>query len=133
MAYQGKPGEGVFQWNRGGWFGAQIGATAWLVLLGLLLLPQSPMLGALILSLGLAPNALGVVLWRRRHELAPYPALQILLGACGVAALVSLLAVRSFGPGEPSFDMPSVASLLIYPLLMGVFHFRERSARADAA
>ena len=52
MKLQGKAGVGAFQWNRGGWFGAQLGTTLWLVILGVLLLAQARPPGALLVLFG---------------------------------------------------------------------------------
>ncbi|MBW2232959.1 MAG: hypothetical protein JRH17_21440 [Deltaproteobacteria bacterium] len=128
MELQGRPGEGAFQWNRGGWFGSQLGATLWLVLLGALLLAQSKAVGGLVVLFGLVPNLIGLALWRRRHSLSPYPAVQGLIATCGLSALLAMLCIRTVGLG-PSVDPPTVWLLLIYPGLMLVFHFQEQSAR----
>ncbi|HKJ23596.1 MAG TPA: hypothetical protein VKB65_02150 [Myxococcota bacterium] len=127
MELQGKPGPGRFQWSRGGWFGAQIGATVWLLLLGVLMLDRGRSSGAVVLALGLAVNGLGVWLWRARHEREPYPSIQILLGACAVAAVASVL-LASTADLEGGFT-PSLPTLLVYPGLMAIFHLQEQAAR----
>ena len=94
-----KRGDGAFQWNVGGWFGGQVGATLWLIGLGVLLLVQGRLVGAGVLALGLAPNALGGLLWSRRARVSPYPAIQALVGASGLCALAAMLWLRA----APSF------------------------------
>ena len=100
MEYQGRPGPGRFQWNRGGWFGAQLGATAWLLLLGAMMMAQGRTSGAVVLAVGLAVNGLGLYLWNARNEREPYPAIQLLLGACAVAAVVSVLVASASNPSS---------------------------------
>ena len=130
---QGKPGPGRFQWSRGAWFGAQVGATIWLVLLGVLMLAQGRISGALVLALGLAANGFGVWLWRERQTREPYPSIQIFLAAVAVIALVSVLVAgasdRSAAAGATSFT-PSLPVLLVYPALMAILHFQERQERS---
>lgn len=129
MVARGERGSGAFQWNRGGWFGAQVGATLWLILLGGTLLARSEPVGILLVGLGLAPNLVGVVLWRRRDTLSPYPAIQVLLAVCGVSALLAVLGVRLSGLAPSAAGLPSAWLLLMYPGLMAVLHLREREAR----
>jgi hypothetical protein len=120
---------GAFQWSRGGWFGGQLGATLWLVLLGVALLARSQPVGIVLVVLGLVPNAVGLALWRRRDTLPPYPAVQILLAVCGVSAGLALLGVALAGLPPSSAGPPSAWLLLMYPGLMAFLHLRERAAR----
>lgn len=133
MRPQGKLGAGAFQWNRGGWFGSQLGATLWLFILGIMLLSQSRSVGGFLLLFGLIPNLIGLLLWRRRQSVSPYPAIQGLLAACGLSALFAMLCFRAAGIAESSVDLPSLWLLLVYPGLMLAFHFQEQSARKAAA
>jgi len=133
MDFQGKRGAGAFQWNRGGWFGAQLGSTLWLVLLGALLLIQSKPAGGLVVLFGLLPNLLGCVLWRRRHTLSPYPAIQVLIASCGVCALLGWASIWAGGIPASSSGMPGPWFLLMYPGLMVAFHLQERAARRASA
>jgi hypothetical protein len=133
MQLQGRRGEGAFQWNRGGWFGSQLGATLWLVLLGVMLLGRSEPVGGLVLLSGILPNAVGLVLWRRRETLAPYPAIQALIAVCGLGALAALLSIGTAGIAMSSSELPSGWLLLMYPGLMLAFHLQERAARKSAA
>lgn len=127
MEWQGKPGSGAFQWNRGGWFGGQFGATAWMLVLGVVLLAQSHPVGAWLVLIGALPNVLGFVLWKRRHSLAPFPALQALVAACGLSAGVAWLCISESGPAAESGF--SAGLLLMYPGLLVWFFLMERSAR----
>jgi len=130
MEYQGKPGPGRFQWNRGGWFGGQLGATLWLLLLGGILLAHGRTAGGVVLALGLAINGFGFYLWRARHRFEPYPAIQVFIGGCALVAVVSILLASA--AAEASEPIPSLATLLIYPALMAIFHLQERSARKSS-
>ena len=127
-----KRGTGAFQWNRGGWFGSQLGATLWLLIVGAMTVAHDRALGALLLFLGALPNALGVLLWSRRSVLSPYPALQALLVLCGLSALAAICSVRAFGLSPSSLGLPSAWLLMLFPGLMLLFHVRERGARNAA-
>ena len=132
MEVSNKRGPGQFQWNRGGWFGGQIGGTLWLVLIGGALLAQGRVVGAVALILGLLSNVLGLLLWHRRITLSPYPALQILVGVCGLSGLVSLLAISAAGISEQTFPTSEYYwVLLFFPGVMLMFHLQERTARKD--
>jgi len=125
-----KRDSGRFQWNRGGWFGGQVGATLWLILLGGLLVATDRVGGWAVLSLGLLPNVVGCLMWRRRQRLSPYRALQELIALAGLCALVSMLILMRSDVSLPSLQLPSsLWFLLIYPGMMLVFHVQERAAR----
>lgn len=129
MDLQGKAGAGRFQWNLGGWFGSQVGGTLWLVLLGGVLWAKGQGAGAALLGLGLAANALGCFLWTRRQILDPYLALQLLLGACGIAAALSMWLLAGAGVTAADAGLPSLWAVLIYPALMAWFAFLEHQTR----
>jgi len=130
MQDSNKRGPGQFQWNRGGWFGGQIGGTLWLILLGCALLSQGHLVGAVALAFGLLSNVLGLLLWRRRRTLSPYPAIQILVGFCGLSGLISLLAISASPTAEQTFQTSqNYWYLLFFPGLMLMFHLQERTAR----
>lgn len=133
MEFQGKVGRGAFQWNRGGWFGGQFGSTAWMVVLGSVLLAQSRPVGAwVLLSAGVA-NAVGFVLWNRRHSLAPFPAIQILMATCGLSAAAAFWSIAEGGSGWNMDGDLSPWFLLIYPGMLVWFFLMERSARRARA
>ncbi|MHC5054802.1 MAG: hypothetical protein ACYTKD_08800 [Planctomycetota bacterium] len=122
----------AFRWNAGGWFGGQLGATLWIALLGVLLLFDAPRLGALIVAFALAPNVLGVVLWRMRDRIRVYPALQLLIAVAGAFALFAFVSLDVAGrisalrAGE---ERSVYWVLLIYPGMMLMFHVKHRAAR----
>jgi len=126
-------GKGHFQWTTGGWFGAQIGCTLYLVVLGVIMIIRTPALGALVVACGLAPNLLGIALWRQREHMTPYVAQQILLCGIAVATSVAVTCVTLFGIGHPPGErwdaLVGVAWMLaIYPALMLLFHALEKAA-----
>ena len=127
-------GKGRFQWNTGGWFGSQVGATAYLVLLGGVLAFQAPRAGLLLLFCGLLPNLLGTLLWLRRDRLAPYPALQGLLAIVFAFTAIALGGLVWGGPVlglDPRFSAETRQAgwiLLLFPGLMAMFHLQEKGA-----
>lgn len=129
-----RKGEGRFQWNTGGWFGSQIGSTAYLVLLGGLLAAKAPRAGILVVVCGLLPNLAGTLLWMRRDRLAPYPALQGLLAIVFVFTALAIGGLVWSGPAlglDPSFSSEARQSawiLLLFPALMAMFHFQEKGS-----
>lgn len=122
---------GVFKWSLGGWFGAQIGGTGWLLLFGVLLMfHEDRVAGISITACFLVLNAIGTFLWYRRDNIAPYPATQIFLALIGGLSALTLTLVDWAG----YFPHGVTASyytkwLLIIPALMAFFHFRERTSR----
>ena len=96
-----KEGPGHFQWNKGGWFGGQIGCTAWLLPTGLILLVQRPFIGILWVAVFVAINGFGFWLWKHRDRFSIFLALQMLLFACGVGGLMALGALYFLAPDLP--------------------------------
>jgi len=133
MERRGNRGTEAFQWSRGGWFGSQLGATLWPLILGVVVFTQLKSLGLLLIAFAVTPNLVGIALWRRRHVLAPYPAFQSLVAACGLAALLAVVSARAAGFSPVSLGLPPAWLLLMYPGLMLIVHLRERSARRAAA
>ncbi len=133
MELEARRGTGAFQWNRGGWFGAQLGGTLWLLLLGLLLLSQGDPAGFGPLGLALTANGVGLLLWRRRDRIAPHPGLQLLVTVCGVAAAGGIASLVLWGETPPAEGFAAGWFLLVYPSLMLVFLLQERQARRSAA
>ncbi len=129
-----KQGAGAFQWNAGGWFGSQFGATLWLLLLGGSVLAQGePTRGLFVIGCGLAANAVGYLLWQARDRLQPHSAIQMLIGACGVASLVGLLSLRGSEAARGAVEVPrDLWVLVVYPVLSIVFYLRERAVRGAA-
>src|SRR5688572_21378445 len=84
-------------WNAGGWFGAQLGSTLWLFILGVVLLPRDET-GAFLSFGGFALlNLWGRFLWGRRARLGPHAGFQLFLGAASVVFAAVVLALRARG------------------------------------
>jgi hypothetical protein len=124
---------GVFQWSAGGWFGSQLGATLWPLVVGIVVRAHDRSLGVVLLALALLPTAVGILLWQRRRIVSPYPALQILLAFSGLSALLAVIAVHLAGLSPTALGLPPVWLLVLYPALMLVLHRREQAARRAAA
>jgi hypothetical protein len=141
------PGPGQFQWNAGGWFGSQLGGTAWMLVGAAVLAPQTPWVAAWWAACCALANAVGTSLWLRRGRVRPYPATQALLAACGVAGPLAVVALHLFGPADvrlgvawhdgrfilespPGTLRSAYAALLLgVPALMGYFALLERAGR----
>ena len=125
---------GAFRWNRGGWFGAQLGGTCWLLILGTLIVAKDPLAGAVALACFAAANLYGWSLWRRRAGLSPYPCFRRLLLAQGLSALLAVVfvhlsdAMRHLPEGSQVSAPVMYGALLVYPGLMLMFHLQERAA-----
>lgn len=125
-----KTGTGAFQWSAGGWFGSQIGATAYLVLLGIGIVSQAAAPGIIILLCGVAPNLVGYVLWMRRDRISPHAALQWLMLTLffftSIAVGTAIIYERSehlpvFIGASENIWLP-----LIFPAMMLMFYFRNK-------
>jgi hypothetical protein len=127
-------GPSAFHWNTGGWFGGQIGGTAWM-LQALFYIRSEPMLAAIAVGCFIGGNIVGLILWSLRGRIAFYPAVQVLLAALGAISVVYFVAYDVFGrlsELDPRFERPYWA-LLIFPVLMVLFYFKERAAQQRAA
>jgi hypothetical protein len=134
-------GPGCFQWHRGGWVGSQLGATAWMLVGAVVLVPYAPDVAGVWLACFAAANAIGSWMWQRRDRLRPYPALQALLLGCGVNSLMALVALHALRPGlritrplgiSLADEPPTILWLLILVIsLMTWFHTQEWSARKE--
>jgi len=135
------PNPGRFQWNRGGWFGGQLGGTAWMFVGAVVLLPHAPELAGVWLACFAVANAIGSAMWRSRDRLRPYPALQALLLVCGVSGLIALVALHVRRPGlritrPPGIYLADEPRLIFWLLvlvisLMTWFHLQVRSAKKE--
>jgi hypothetical protein len=135
------PNPGRFRWNRGGWFGGQLGSTAWMLVGSALLLPHAPEVAGVWLACFAVANAIGSWMWQRRDGLRPYPALQALFLVCGVNGLIALVALHVRRPGlritRPLgiylADEPRLILWLLVLVisLMTWFHLQERGAKKE--
>jgi hypothetical protein len=126
---------GALRWNAGAWFGAQIGSTLWLVILGAALSwrdDSSP--GTAIIALAVAVNGIGLILWQHRDRMRPYPAIQTLIAVVGCAAFIAfalLDGTSTWGLAgtRASGARPPYAVLLVFPAMMALFAWQEHAAR----
>jgi hypothetical protein len=117
-AKQAMLGLGIFQWNTGGWFGTQIGSTAWMLLAAAGVAPWSIEMAAVGLLCFAGPNSLGAWLWQRRDRIAPGPAIELLLLSISGSSLILLFAFEWFA-GVPRTSLwPGYAVCLIMPVKM---------------
>ncbi len=140
------PGTGAFQWNTGGWFGGQFGGTAWMVVGAAVLAREASDVALVWFVCATAANAVGTWLWLRRDQVRPYPAIQVLLTACGLCGLsafvaldlghpdgLALLRRLEIGGIRWSYGGTSYTELLIIPALMAWFAFLDHASRPRSA
>lgn len=86
------------RWNAGAWFGAQVGATCWMVIAAMLLLGSSVVLALALLALFVVVHGLGLALWNRRERgLSAVTGYRALLVSIGLATLAGLVAIERSG------------------------------------
>ena len=130
-----KRGTGQFQWNAGGWFGSQIGGTLWMLIVGVTTFGRLPAFALMAIVLASLVNGLGIWLWSRRDRLAPYLGIQVLVGIVALATLTLLTVFDNTGhlaELDTRFrNNPRglYIILLMFPVLMGLFHFQNRSTK----
>ncbi|MCU7853390.1 MAG: hypothetical protein KZQ80_14400 [Candidatus Thiodiazotropha sp. (ex Monitilora ramsayi)] len=76
-------------WNVGGWFGGQVGATAWILVAAVLTAMRDLSIGMVVLLLFLVPNVIGLMLWASR-KFSCYASTQIVIGVSGVCGLATV-------------------------------------------
>ncbi len=125
----------AFVWNAGGWFGAQLGSTLWMLILGAAVLRRDATGGLICLGGWAALNAWGAILWSRRGRLAAHAGFQLFLGAASLVFAAVVLALRARGLSQHPFAGGAVSTYLplwvlgLAPCLMLFFYLRERSVR----
>ncbi|MDD5678787.1 MAG: hypothetical protein PHW60_12495 [Kiritimatiellae bacterium] len=124
-------GKGPFQWNKGGLLGVQIGSTAYTLIIGLIILFDSPTDGIPIVLCGLIPNLLGYFLWKQRDRIEPYVAIQAL--TLGVFIFATLFFAFIIWGADPQIARKYFSGcekagwvLLVFPLMMLYFWNIER-------
>ena len=126
---------GAFHWNAGAWFGAQVGSTLWLFILGAVLsIRGASSTGTAVVALAVAVNGIGLILWEHRDRMRAFPAIEALVAAVGCAGFVAFvlidgtsrwgLAVAPAGGSRPPY-----ALLLVFPAMMGFFALQEHTVR----
>ncbi|HEX4146560.1 MAG TPA: hypothetical protein VHY91_23870 [Pirellulales bacterium] len=95
-----------FHWNRGAWWGSQLGGSAWALPLGVVLLFQDIPSALVCLASFAALTAYGLRLWRLRDRLTAYAGLQRLLLAMTVFYAVIIVTLNLRGISEAQTDWP---------------------------
>ncbi len=133
-----RPGEGVLQWNLGGWIGAQLGSTVWLAICGCVTMTYNLGVGLGIVGCFLAANAIGFLLWRSRARLAPHLGVQLLCLAGLCAAGVTFALLYRIGLAQEIMDiaggtgsLPLWAYLAPYPGMMLILAVVDRRGREE--
>ena len=119
----------------GAWFGSQFGSTAWIGILGLVLLSRDALAGCAVLLVCLALNGVGLALWRSRPELDTLRGIQRFLWACVLAYALVVAIVHARGLATPLSEAGPFSTVLplwivLVPLVV-LFVIRAR-ARAEA-
>jgi len=108
------------QWNAGGWFGAQIGATVWMLVAGVLAGIRNVPAGLILLALFAIPNLIGFVLWKRRR-LSCYASTQLLIAAAGVCGLLAVYVLERANAWTQIQSGPAVSAGSTYWLIAAVY------------
>ncbi len=134
-ARQRRRADGAFHWNAGAWFGAQLGSTLWLFVLGAVLsLRGDSASGTAIVALAVAVNGIGLLLWEHRAHMRPFPAIETLVALVGCAALVAFMLIDGastwgLAGSQVGVWRPPYAALIVFPAMMGLFALQEHAAR----
>ena len=84
-------------WNAGGWFGAQIGSTCWIVICAALLVRHDVTIATTVFALFLTANVLGTLIWRARDRISSYSGINALLIMIGAVSLAAVFVVDRSG------------------------------------
>lgn len=84
------------EWDAGGWFGSQLGGTAWILVAAAICFFRDISTGLLLLLFFVAPNLLGLVLWQRK-KLSCYVSIQLLFASCGLSGLFAIYVLEQSG------------------------------------
>jgi hypothetical protein len=111
-------GPGRFQWNPGGWWGASLGATVWmLVTAGFLVVHDQAGLSLVPMACFLFTNLVAGLLWVRRDRLFPFRGLLILLSVLAIAVPLVWTAVGGWASSEVLQNMNWPSSVFAYGLV----------------
>ncbi len=124
------------QWSRGGWLGAQLGGTAWILVAGILSLWVDVTTAMAVIALFVFANVIGMAIWRRRETLSAYAGIQIVLPIVGIVGLAAVYLLDRAGIFE-SIQVGGTVSarstygiiILVVPALMLFFYFQFRRKR----
>ena len=128
---------GRLDWNAGGWFGSQLGATVWILVSAAISMGMASAAAALLLLLLLLPNMLGLYLWRSR-SLTCNASTQLLFAACGIAGALAIFVLdrnNLWLAVQQGSAMPAeLAYLLLAGIVLGLMaSFFIRFGRPGAA
>ncbi len=118
------------EWNAGGWFGGQLGGTAWILVAAALSTARDTSTGFILLVIFLVPNIIGCLLWRRQKISfdASLQRLLLLLGVFGLLAVYVLerrhLWIEIQMGSSVSATYTYYMIIFITAILMVMFYFR---------
>jgi hypothetical protein len=102
------------------WFGAQVGATLWLVRAAWLLGPRAPRETLLAVLICFAvPNLIGLALWFRWRQVGEWAAFRSVLIAITVCTFIAMSRLRH----TPEFaaELPAIAFIAVAAVLAAMF------------
>lgn len=88
-------------WNAGAWFGSLFGCTAWLLLLGAMLLARDATAAGTAIAAFAMTNVAGLALWRRRATWSFFAAMETLLLVLTIATATTVTVVNLRGVADP--------------------------------
>jgi uncharacterized membrane protein len=83
------------QWNLGGWLGAQLGSTVWILVAGILSLWTDVNTALAVIGLFVLVNLVGMAIWKRREKMSAYAGIQTLLPIVGVVGLAAVYVLEN--------------------------------------
>ena len=114
------------------WFGAQVGATLWLVRAAWMLGPHAPRETLLpVLICFAVPNLVGLALWFRRRQIGEWAAFRSMLIAMAVCTFVAMTKLRR--TPEFSAELPVIVFVAVAAIFATVFLVLHHRATHDHA
>jgi len=127
------------EWNTGGWFGGQIGGSAWILLAAILSAVHDTLTGLILFVIFVVPNVIGFLMWRKQN-LSCYTAMQILIAMMGVCSLLAIFVLDRAqlwreiqSGGSMSAALGYILVSLVFTILMLMFYFRFGRDNDDPA
>ena len=108
------------QWNIGGWVGAQLGCSIWMLIAGILSMRHDVIAAVIVIGLFIVVNLAGVTLWTRRESLSAYAGIQILLPIMGVGGIGAVYVLDRAGIYEAIQVGGKVSAWSTYVILIAV-------------